>query len=393
MLKEYKLGHGWKVFAIIFSPLLIALFGMLLVMPFIPALNDNLSPSILWFSVPLSLGMMFLGVVTLRDAIKGKFVIDFDRLYNLSTLGNRELLFTEIKGYRTDDKYIYIEPNVQHLKKVKVTKYISGAVEIERWLAERYPDLDQLKAEEEKEAIFANNDFGFSFEERTVKFNQASSVAKILNVIGGLTGAWTLFFPNPYKIALWCAIAVPLICIPVIKYYKGLIRIDKRKDSPYPSIFIAFLLPCVAVFLRALLDYNIFDHSKIWIPMFVIALVMTAIVCLKNAELQSGGKKAIGTIVVFTLFSLAYGFGSIIFLNCYYDQSTPKMFHSKILSKRIRSGKTTSYYLELEPWGERKTAEDVDVSKDFYFEVNESDTVNIYFMKGKFDIPWFELSK
>ncbi|KLT66549.1 hypothetical protein AB669_05040 [Pedobacter sp. BMA] len=335
---------------------------------------------------------MFFGVVTFLDAIKGKFVIDFDRLYNVSTMGNRELLFTEIKGYRTDDKYIYIEPNVPHRKKVKLTKYISSAAEIERWLGERYPDLDRLKAEEEKEAIFANDDFGFSPEERSEKFNQASSVAKTVNIIGGLIGAWTIFFPNPYEIALWCCLAIPLLCIPVIKYYKGLIRIDKRKDSPYPSIFIAFLLPSAAVFLRGLLDYNIFDHTKIWIPMFVIALLMTTVFFIKNAELKSG-KKAIGTVIAFILFSLAYGFGSIIFLNCYYDRSAPKMFSSKILNKRMSSGKTTSYYLELEPWGERKTAEDVDVSKDFYFEVNENDTVNIYFMKGKLDIPWFELSK
>lgn len=392
MLKEYKLGRGWAIFAIIFSPLLIALFGMLLIMPFIPGLNENLSPAILWFSVPLSLGMMFLGLVTLMDAIKGKFVIDFDRVKNVSTLGNRELLFTEIKGYRTDDKYIYIESNAPHLKKVKVSKYTSGSAEIEGWLAERYPDLDRAKAEEEKEAIFANNDFGFSVEERTERFNQASSVAKTLNILGGVVGAWVIFFPRPYEIALWCAIAIPLLCLPVIKYYKGLIRIDKRKDSPYPSIFISLLLPCVGVFLRALLDYNIFDHTKIWMPMCVIALVMTAVVIIKNEELKSG-KKAFGAILMITLLSLAYGFGLVIFVNCFYDQSAPEMFSSEVLSKRISSGKTTSYYLELAPWGNRKTAEDVDVSKDFYFQVNQRDTVNIYFMKGKFDIPWFELSK
>jgi hypothetical protein len=94
-----------------------------------------------------------------------------------------------------------------------------------------------------------------------------------------------------------------------------------------------------------------------------------------------------------SLILFVYGYGSIITLNYIYDKSEPEIFNARILSKRISSGKSTTYYFELTPWGQQKEIDEVFVSKELYKRLEENDEVKIYFNKGKFEIPWFTVTE
>ena len=72
-----------------------------------------------------------------------------------------------------------------------------------------------------------------------------------------------------------------------------------------------------------------------------------------------------------------------------YDESNPETFQSKVLDKRISSGKTTTYYLKLTAWGGQTESDDVSVSEELYNYLEVDDNVNIYLKKGQLDIPWF----
>ena len=71
-MKEYKIGKRWAIFIYIFAPLFIALFGWLLIMPFV---LDDTPIKMLYFLAPLSLAMIGLMIVGLLDTIKGKVII------------------------------------------------------------------------------------------------------------------------------------------------------------------------------------------------------------------------------------------------------------------------------------------------------------------------------
>ena len=122
------------------APLLIALFCWILIMPFIPSVKDDVNPSVYWFLIPMSLGMIALMTVGLIDTIKGKFVIDSDKIFTVSTFSNRQLMFNEIKGYRITDKYIFVESNNENKKKIKISTYFGKTNEIVEWLSENYSD-------------------------------------------------------------------------------------------------------------------------------------------------------------------------------------------------------------------------------------------------------------
>ncbi len=375
------------------APLLIALFCSILIMPFIPSMKEDMNPNVYWFLIPMSLGMIALMTIGLIDTVKGKFVIDSDKIYTISTFSNTKLMFNEIKGYRITDKYIFIESNNEQKKKIKVSTYLGRVNEIEEWLSQNYSDLDIVQANQEKEEILNNDEFGWTTEQREEKLIKAHKTAEILNWTGGLIGAWILFLANPYEYAIITSIFFPIICVIVLKYFNGLIRIDERKDTAYPTIFWAIFAPSMGLCLRGLLDYNIFDYSKIWTPSILIALTFIAVLTIGNKEFKFNKTKDYLTILGFSIFMFGYGYGAVITLNCMYDKSEPQKYDATILSKRISSGKSTTYYLELTPWGKQKEIDEVSVSKDLYNKLNQNDKVNIYFMKGQFDIPWFEVTE
>jgi hypothetical protein len=390
-MKEYKLAKGWSILIYVLAPLLTALFVWLPIMMLTDEKNHDLKS--FWIMLPICIGMIVIAAVSFLDAIKGVFVIDSDKLFNKSTLSYRCLMFDEIKGFRITDKYIFIEPIDPSKKKIKITTYIEKKDEIIDWLSSHYSDLDVVSVTQEYEKILADEKFGWTEEEREKKLNQARKAAKIVNWTGGIIAAWTLLIADPYELAILSSIAIPIICLIVLKYFNGLIRIDQRKDSAYPSIFIGIFASAMALLMRALKDYIIFNHANVWLPTMSIVLVYTSLLVITSKEFNLRKVKSYVTILAILIPTFCYSYGTVIVLNCMYDKSNPELFNAEVLDKRINSGKSTTYYIKLSAWGRQQEIDEVSVSKKLYNEVEIKDSVNIFFMKGRFEIPWIEITK
>jgi len=228
--------------------------------------------------------------------------------------------------------------------------------------------------------------------QREVNLKQASRIATGVNILGGLVGAWTIFFPRPYAYAVMASIIMPIIGLVVIASFSGLIRIGYKKGSAVPSVIYAVLVPGLALFLRTLEDFSIFSYSRIWIPAVVIAVGCMVIANTTSKEYSYRSRADLMDMLGSLLFTFAYGYGALVTVNCLFDKSTPQVFHAKVVDKRMSSGKNTSYYLDLSPWGPREEADDVTVSKQVFDRARIGDDVNVYFMEGRFGIPWFEVN-
>lgn len=390
-IKEYRLAKGWRIFIYIGAPLMLILFLGIIIGPFIPSWNNGNPWRAYWFLLPLSLGMIVVIILGLLDAIKGKFVIEKDRIYSTSSLRNRILMLDEIKGYTINDKYIIIESNTPEKKNIKLSTYIGKKHEIMEWLESRYNDLDIVNMHEEKEAILNSETFGATEEHRQQRLKNAVTISKILNWSGGLILVWAIFRPAPYEYAILACMVLPLLCLIAVRYYKGLIRVDERKNSAYPSALTGLSLAVIALLLRTIFDYEIFDYANIWMPAIVIAFVYTGILVTGSKEVKQKGGYAM--IIFLLVLMFGYGYGAIVQTNCLYDKSVPENYRAAVLKKWINKGKTNTYHLELSRWGSQKEADDVQVKADLYNRVSVDDSVNIYFMKGYLHVPWFEVTE
>ncbi len=334
-------------------------------------------------------------VVGLLDTVKGRVIVTENMLSIRSTFTNRDLLFSEIKGYKVgvEAQYIYILPNTHDKKRIKISTYVGKTDELIRWLSANFVDLRVENNAKEEREILDNYEYGRCEGERIEKLKNAKLTAKALNWAGGLVCAWTLFLAEPYEYAILASILVPLLSVLAAIFFRGLIKIDEKKGSAYPSVFLGILMPSCGLFLRALLDFNIYDYSNIWLPAASIALGLATIAIMATKEISFKKPQEFFTVLFLVLFFFGYSYGAVVTTNCYYDESIPQNHQAEIINKRISSGKTTTYYLELAPWADQIESNEVSVSEEFYDRIETGDSVNIYLKDGVYEIPWLMVTE
>ncbi len=387
-MKEYKTAKGLAIFVYIVAPIMLLVFLAILVLPFF---DDETPIELLYFMGPLSIGMIGIMVVGILDTKYGKVIISDDTISLRSTLVNRDLKFEEIEGFRYDTRYIYILPNTPDKKRIKISTSSIQTDELLSWLADNFKDLDWEDARKEQQDILQNKAFGIDANERTANLQQAKTITTILNWISVLFFCWTLFYPTPYELVVITLIAIPIFSLFTVIRFKGLIKLDTKNESPYPSIIIPLGLSSFGLLLRGLMDFeNIYAYSNIWLPTILVAAALTLPILITQKGINLKAYKNIFSVLILFLFiGMAYGYGTTIITNCYYDDSIPTQYTAEIVSKRIDKGKYTTYHFELTPWSNRTEAEEVTVSENLYEKMTTGDSVKVYLKEGRFNIPWF----
>ena len=385
-MKEYKIAKGWAIFTYTFAPLLIGLFGWVLILPF---RSEDFSPNAAWILIPVSIAMIVLMIFSIVDTYKSKILIQKDCIKSINSLSNKELKFEEIQGYIVNNQYIFVEPKDKQKKTIKISKYIRGYSEILYWLSENFPDLDLQNAAKEEQEILNDKSIGWTKEEREEKLKKARQTAKVLNWAAGIAAAWTIFYPRPYQYAILFSIIIPIVALVVTKIPNGLFKIDEKKGSAYPSVIYAFIYPSSGILLRALLDYEIFSYENVWLTTIILSICFILLLLIKQNEITFKKKIDIVKVGSLSLFVFAYSYGVVIHYNCYYDNSEAQLYTAKVLNKRISSGKSKIRYLELTSWGPQEDINKVSVGRGLYNRTEVGDEVNIYFRRGKLNIPWF----
>jgi hypothetical protein len=384
-MKEYKIARAWAIFIYLFAPLLMGLFSWLLILPF---QNGNYTPNITWILIPVSIAMIMLIILGVIDTYKGRLIIKEDCIKSKSILSNREIKFDEIKGFTVNEQYIFVEPKNKETKRIKISKYMGGYNEILHWLSQHFPDLDIQNAIIEEQEILNDETIGWTKEIREEKLKKARQTSKVINWAAGITAAWIFFYPTPYQYSILMTMIIPIIALLIIKFSDGLIRVDEKNGSAYPSVIYAFIFPSLGLMLRAIFDFEIFDYSNVWLPTTIITLSILVVLLIKQKEITFKTNRDYLTIASLALFLFAYSFGTVIQINCYYDNSEAELFTAKVLDKRVSSGKYTQYYLELSPWKQQHEADEVGVAKELYDRIETDNEVNIYYRNGTLEIPW-----
>lgn len=392
-MKTYTLAKGWKIFVYISAPLLMGLFCWFLLLPLIPAYKNEIPLKLYWFIAPFVLGCIVAFSFSIWEAIKGKLVIEEGRLYVVSIFHTRQLLFTEVKGYRVNAKYIIVEPKHAGLKQLKISRHFGKSDEIIYWLKFHFVNLTSHENTDETADILNNEVYGRNITERKLKLELAQKTAIVLNWTGSLIGGWILFLNGPDQYVIIAAMVFPLLCIIAIKYFKGLIRVDEKEQSAYPVIFWALFSASAGICLRSMRDYSIFSYTKIWLPALLLTALYLIMIIYRNTEFNFSKIKKYTTLFGLAIILFGSSYGTIISLNCMNDTKEPEVFSTPVLHKRISSGKSTSYYIELPPWGPQKERAEISVSKKLYQQLNDTDTVTIRLFEGRFNIPWFVIAK
>lgn len=385
---EYRIARGWRIFACILVPPLVLMF---LAIPLLMMSGQNPSIGLAAGFAIISLGAIWFMIYTLLATLKGRFIIGTQEVSQVGAFKTKTLALNEILGYRVDTQHIYIYPKESYLPTIKIGYITERHQEIGLWLAGHYPDLDHLETEQATAALLADDTIGDTPAARATAVAKARQTALVLNSIGGAVGAWLLLYPHPYKWVIPLGILWPWLAVAALWQLPRTLRIDEKKKSGYPSVLIAFIAPSFGLLLRALFDYKLVSYAPLW-PLAGAVVAGVAIVLAlvsRNFLFRQGSTGSVGLTIV--LLAALYGYAATSIVNAVYDESQATVFKPQVTGKHITSGKSTTYYLTLQPWGPVQAAEDVNVSSDYYEQVQEGQSVTVVLRPGWLGVPWFNV--
>jgi hypothetical protein len=200
---------------------------------------------------------------------------------------------------------------------------------------------------------------------------------------------WGAFYPRPYGLAVGFQAALPLVALMAMVVFRGQVQFDDtgKKGRP-PSVAYAFVAPILVLAARSLLTWHLLGWSGLWIPFAAIGGGLFALVLVCAPEVR---KKA-STAVVVACFCLVYAFGLLLHINCFYDDSWPTSYESRVRAHRFSSGRrTTTYDLVVYPWLDRPEEHQVSVSQPVYGRHGDGDAVRILVRGGRLGMPWYEV--
>ncbi|WP_116106104.1 hypothetical protein [Lewinella sp. IMCC34191] len=251
----------------------------------------------------------------------------------------------------------------------------------------RYPDLDEVSRKKDRQRVLSDHEVGFSRSEREAKLNSAMRQARMINWLAGLVGAWVWIYPHPYSFAYGTAIAVPLLAAVLVARSGGLIRLDSRKSSARPGVTTGLYFLVAALFIRGLIDFEPYDYGSLWPILLATSLLLTAVIVMVFA---SEVKSKPGIAAVFCLTAM-YAYGSLLHVNCYYDDREASRYPVEVMDKSYSSGRNQSYYLHLSEWKARPRKEMNRVSRSLYNRVEAGDSVLVLYRAGKLGVPWYRV--
>lgn len=381
MEQEFNIKKGWKIFCYALCVIVIGITLYFLVDALLSNKNVLLLIGVNLISV-LLFGYGFVAIY------RGKIVLNSDSIIEYRAFGKKELLFSEIKGFRIQGVMIVLEPKDRSKSRMVVgnISYIINGAALAEFLVNKFKDLDKSDYSTEVSEAFNNPAIGDSVPDRERRIKTAKRVARFLNLGGVAVMIWLLIPTSYYYLPIILGLFYPLIVLTYFFARQQIVALlDTGKLSVHPNLTLALYLSVGGLGLRVLLLYQALYIADCILPIAVLFVVLTLlfVLLLRPSRVR---KSNLWTGIFFFLF---YSASTIGMVNCAFDGSKPTEYKTRVLDHYITTGRSTTYYLKLAAWGPKKESEDKDVPKPVYNQVKNGDWATVYVKKGCLNIPWY----
>ncbi|BDD04561.1 hypothetical protein [Aureibacter tunicatorum] len=308
-----------------------------------------------------------------------------------------ELGIDEVEGYRYTNRMksgLEIVPISREKGKISFNVKDEEREELGKWLTSNFDDVNEVRKEKELNEIYNSPQFGATLDERKNRFESAVSMTNFINLLSCVSFI-IVFLKAPFYVVL--ALPVTIFLIAVYFYFfkfKGLVTINQAPGSVRPSFIYSLFGLTLTTFIFAELNFKLVEPISFLLLAIPIGGVLFGVLFLKS-EIESHRRKntLLPSIIFKILFSIVLAGSSLVIFNCSLDRDRFENVPIVIVDKVVKTGKTKSYYLILGKPIKAFTSNELQVSRDFFDSVNESETLNIKYHEGYIGIPWYELDK
>lgn len=157
----------------------------------------------------------------------------------------------------------------------------------------------------------------------------------------------------------------------------------RRNRTPRPMFNPVAGIPAAALFFRAV-GMHLIDFRQSWIAAGICAAALVGIALLRSAHTP------IQLAIYMGLFGLMLGYGAATQADVNFDRGLGEPYRATVMDMTVSSGRrTTSYSVELSPWGPLTGWNWQDVPYPLYHAVTEGDSLCVRLHPGALQERWF----
>jgi len=397
----HRVTRGWRWFiALTVVPLVgLMAWGILEVIGNYRSGNPNVT---IWIALPAIAMMGGLSIVFICGAIwafRGNIEIEGDRMTLRGVFRTTVVTPDRVRGFRV----------VNHMLSVYLVDrrlalqigYVNDLHLIRQWLEQHTTDLLGDMLAEEDAGISADVGLGFSEAEKEQRLAALRRLVRKFNVVVYVTAgavivnALFLHHDAVEKVGTFALMLAPLCLVLIALSNRGHVRIDYDEGSRYPQIFSAVFAAGIVLMLLALFDRGaLLDEGRFY-RMVTVAVVVNALIWLfidaeRLRTLRKRGMFALAmTVFAFILLPATWLGGGLYFANKHLDTSTPEWHLTRVVGKKKKSGKVTTYYVTVAGWsGAPSSPVEVQVRRADYDDFEAGQAARIGVRRGGLHVIW-----
>jgi len=333
--------------------------------------------------IPLAIG----GYLVLL-AVRSRLVIDGSRIEVRGAFAENSADLSEIEGYRTirtrNGSYWRIQRK-DGRGSFNIQNSFAGDDNLRAWF-QQMTNLDERDRTALLNEISQNAELGATPEDRLAALNRARQWNIGLSV-GSIAAALGLNFASEnLQLPLAVVLAVaPLVALMMIYRQPLLYALGKPKRDPRTDLAAVFLAAGLGMIFRNR-SIEFFYEQPFWTAVLLLSLLYAAL--LYKPIRCSGSSNS--PLFVGLIFAGMLGYALVTAADTLADTSKASNFTVQVIGKHLSRGRSTTYYLDLAPWGPVEGSSKIHVPRSVYEASGEGDSVCLALHTGRLSLPWYQ---
>jgi hypothetical protein len=332
-----------------------------------------------------------LGLYVLAWSLRSRLVLEGTRIEVRGAWKESTTDLSEIEGYRImrtrNGTYTQLYLKERH-GKITVSQAFNIDDDYRVWFRQ-LTDLDERDQQALLEEISKDADLGSTPEERLAALKTAKTwsfiaiVVAVAAAIGLNFGAVMLHMPSAVALAL-----APVAVLFLMRQSPLLYVTFKRKSDPRADLGLVLVAAGFGLALRVSSVEFVSMKPLIFLTVFIALVYIAAFF-----DSARKGSPIAATVIALLVVVASYSFGLVIVADTLLDHANSSTYIVPVTGKHTTSGKSTSYYLELAPWGPLPEPNEISVSSGLYSGTAAGDAICLALHPGRLRAAWYQLAE
>ncbi len=331
--------------------------------------------------------IFFFGIYLAALAFRSRVIIDGSRIEIRGAFTDRFADLNQIEGYRTissrNGKYTQFYLN-NGRRTLTLANHFDHDAAFDSWIR-KVPDLDKRDRDSILEKISQQDDLGSTPQQRLAALSQAKTYGIFALVIASAAGIAANYGIPALLLPFSIALALVPVSLAILLHRSPLLyTVFKRKDDPRAELLYALIASSFGLLIRA---RGIHFVSLQSISILVALITLAYLAAFYHSFFESPYPTR--TFFALVLFAVLYSYSTVAVADALGDQSASTRYVASVVGKHYTTGRSRSFYLDLEPWGPMPQATSLGVSKTIYDKSSPGDQVCLELRNGRLNAAWY----